>query len=439
MSIFRRLAAGASVTACVALMPLVAAQATPISAAIPDQAAAGSAAGWLASQVNPQGFVPSAPGATTASYSSTAQVALALASAGVDLDLARSSVAYLENHVDAYVQTAGVDGPAQLSLLILDAHALRLDPRNFGGADLVARLLATQQTTGPDAGLFGTETQAANYIAGGYQQGLALAALAAAGVQGTPQTAAGVSWLTSEQCPDGGWTTPDNANNPCNGTPANFQGPDTNATSLAVQGLVAQGASSSRVSSAALAFLSTGQDGDGGWSYYPNTTVTPGSTDPDSTALVIQALIALGQSPAAATYTQSGGNPLSALLSFQLTSGSANGAFDFTSPPASGNLLATYQAVPALEGLTLPWVAPSRGYWEVAKDGGLFAFGDANFYGSMGGKPLTQPVVGIAATPDGHGYWEVASDGGLFAFGDANFYGSMGGKPLTQPVVGIAS
>ncbi len=57
----------------------------------------------------------------------------------------------------------------------------------------------------------------------------------------------------------------------------------------------------------------------------------------------------------------------------------------------------------------------------------------------MGGKPLTQPVVGIAATPDGHGYWEVASDGGLFAFGDANFYGSMGGKPLTQPVVGIAS
>ena len=79
------------------------------------------------------------------------------------------------------------------------------------------------------------------------------------------------------------------------------------------------------------------------------------------------------------------------------------------------------------------------GYWEVASDGGLFAFGDANFYGSMGGKPLNKPIVGMAATPDGGGYWEVASDGGLFAFGDANFYGSMGGKPLNEPVVGMAA
>ena len=79
------------------------------------------------------------------------------------------------------------------------------------------------------------------------------------------------------------------------------------------------------------------------------------------------------------------------------------------------------------------------GYWEVASDGGVFAFGDAQFYGSMGGKPLDQPIVGIAATPDGGGYWEVASDGGIFTFGDAQFFGSMGGKPLDKPVVGIAA
>ena len=41
------------------------------------------------------------------------------------------------------------------------------------------------------------------------------------------------------------------------------------------------------------------------------------------------------------------------------------------------------------------------------------------------------------ATSTGKGYWEVASDGGVFAFGDAAFYGSMGGKPLNAPVVGI--
>ncbi len=74
----------------------------------------------------------------------------------------------------------------------------------------------------------------------------------------------------------------------------------------------------------------------------------------------------------------------------------------------------------------------------MASDGGIFAFGDAAFYGSMGGQPLDQPIVGIAATPDGHGYWEVASDGGIFAFGDAPFSGSMGGRPLDQPIVGLA-
>ena len=63
------------------------------------------------------------------------------------------------------------------------------------------------------------------------------------------------------------------------------------------------------------------------------------------------------------------------------------------------------------------------GYWEVASDGGIFAFGDAGFHGSMGATHLNKPVVGIAATPDGNGYWEVASDGGIFAFGDAGFHG----------------
>jgi hypothetical protein len=78
------------------------------------------------------------------------------------------------------------------------------------------------------------------------------------------------------------------------------------------------------------------------------------------------------------------------------------------------------------------------GYWEVASDGGIFAFGTAKSYGSMGGKPLNAPVVGMASTITGMGYWEVASDGGIFAFGTATFRGSMGGKPLNRPIVGMA-
>ena len=40
----------------------------------------------------------------------------------------------------------------------------------------------------------------------------------------------------------------------------------------------------------------------------------------------------------------------------------------------------------------------------------------------------------MAATPDGNGYWEVAADGGIFAFG-APFYGSRGGLTAGGPVL----
>ncbi|MDP9403790.1 MAG: hypothetical protein M3P85_10810 [Actinomycetota bacterium] len=80
-----------------------------------------------------------------------------------------------------------------------------------------------------------------------------------------------------------------------------------------------------------------------------------------------------------------------------------------------------------------------NGYWMVASDGGVFAFGDARFFGSTGSIRLNQPVVGMAATPSGNGYWLVARDGGIFAFGDARFAGSTGAVRLNQPVVGMAA
>jgi hypothetical protein len=76
-------------------------------------------------------------------------------------------------------------------------------------------------------------------------------------------------------------------------------------------------------------------------------------------------------------------------------------------------------------------VAPApRGYWLVGSDGGIFSFGAAGFFGSMGGTPLQRPVVGITPTSTREGYWLDASDGGIFAFGDAGFYGSIPGQGL---------
>ncbi len=45
----------------------------------------------------------------------------------------------------------------------------------------------------------------------------------------------------------------------------------------------------------------------------------------------------------------------------------------------------------------------------------------------------------MAPTTDGGGYWLVASDGGIFAYGDAPFEGSTGGMSLNRPIVGMAA
>ena len=88
--------------------------------------------------------------------------------------------------------------------------------------------------------------------------------------------------------------------------------------------------------------------------------------------------------------------------------------------------------------VSLATASDGFGYWLAGKDGGVFGFGDAPFFGSMGGHQLNQPIVGIVSTPDLNGYWLVAAGGGIFTFGGAQFYGSMGGHPLNQPVVGMA-
>ncbi len=91
---------------------------------------------------------------------------------------------------------------------------------------------------------------------------------------------------------------------------------------------------------------------------------------------------------------------------------------------------------------------PQHGYWLVGSDGGIFSFGSAGFYGSMGAITLQRPVVGIVPTANRGGYWLDASDGGVFSFGDTQFYGSIPGlglhpagsglpNSLNAPIVGM--
>jgi hypothetical protein len=365
-----RLAASAALAAALTLAPLVpagiAGAASPPT--LPQPAAAQSAANWLATQIQSNGSIESTVTPGTPDYTSTANAVLALASAGVDQAQASSALGFMENNVDAYVRVDGADGPGQLALLILDAHALGVSPRSFGetDTDLVSRLLATQRTTGSEAGLFGVQSATFD---GAYRQGLSLAALAAAGVTSGSKVRAAESWLNSQQCPDGGWTSLITTSNPCNGKPAQFAGPDTNSTALAVEGLEAQGQLGAAAAKSVLQFFKRAEDADGGWGYDPNSAGTPGSTDPDSTALVIQALLALGAPPSSSTFTKSGTDPVASLLADQITSGTGTGGISF--PGISGaDLLATYQAIPALAGVTFAYdlgtptltkIAPSHG------------------------------------------------------------------------------
>ena len=74
----------------------------------------------------------------------------------------------------------------------------------------------------------------------------------------------------------------------------------------------------------------------------------------------------------------------------------------------------------------------------MASDGGIFSYGDAQFYGSAASVP-GQDIVGMAASPDGGGYWEVSTTGRVFSFGDATPAGDIPslGLHLNGFIVGI--
>jgi len=126
--------------------------------------------------------------------------------------------------------------------------------------------------------------------------------------------------------------------------------------------------------------------------------------------------------------------PVSSNQGFWLL-GADGGVFSFGTAPFYGSI----GGIPLNKRIVSMAARPDGGgYWFVASDGGIFAY-KAPFWGSTGSTVLNKPIVGMAATPSGEGYWLVASDGGIFAFGDARFYGSTGGIVLNKPIVGMAT
>jgi len=150
--------------------------------------------------------------------------------------------------------------------------------------------------------------------------------------QTVPLTA--THYLTGMQQPDGGWGYPG-------------LGSSTSTTAWAIQALIASGqpVDSSYVVSG-LNFIKSTQNVDGG---FYDTAIFGTASDTNSTANAAQAILAAGQDPLAGTWRIDSTNPISYLLSMQLS----NGAFEWQTG-FGADLMATAQAIPALLGRPFP-------------------------------------------------------------------------------------
>ncbi len=120
---------------------------------------------------------------------------------------------------------------------------------------------------------------------------------------------------------------------------------DTNTTALVVQALIATGHRDAVGN--ALDYFRRTQNADAGWPYQvPSPYGT--ETDANSTANVLQALTAAGEP--LGNWSKGGqSDPLGALIRLQ---DAQTGAFNYQASTPGANVLATAQAIPALKGVT---------------------------------------------------------------------------------------
>lgn len=310
------------------------------------QVAADAGAGWLARGIGPDGSF----NGTDDEVGAVTEAALALAAAEVGGDAFERAVDYVATHYQDWVtDDQGNDNPGRLGRVAMLAVAAGRDPRAFGGTDdahdLVTRIRRTRTLAGPDAGMYGAivNAQAAVFL-----HSLGMLGLEAAGAAPHDQA---VAWLSDQQCPDGGWTAYRTALQRSDGTCGDRE---IDASGMAVQALAATGATPDHN---AADWLHSVQHPSGGFSFWPDST-----PNANSTALAVQAVIALGEDPAAGRWVRAEGSAMGALLGFQLGCDEPEedrGAFAFiigSGGSKSPNRMATVQAVPAAAGH--PWPLP---------------------------------------------------------------------------------
>lgn len=249
---------------------------------------------------------------------------------GTANDTIEAIFAVTANHYDPATWRRAADKPSLLAAGI--GAAATLSQGHAGGAGKAATALAAargcQPVTMRDIMSFYDANTGRFNPNDGYHA-WAMIGLRALG-QAVPPAA--VQALKNAQKSDGGWAF---------GTWSNTS--DTNGTAVAIQALIAAGEPlTSTAVVRALDYLDGAQNNDGGFPYDPQSPWGRAS-DTNSTAYVVQALIAAGEDPTAGRWKEGNNHPPSYLVGMQL----ANGAFEWQKNQGA-NQLATQQAIPAL-------------------------------------------------------------------------------------------
>jgi len=222
-------------------------------------------------------------------------------------------------------------------VLVLTLLAAGENPRDFRGKNLVAFLQAAQLPSGKFADRLkdGGEVLVNSHI-------WAVLALKAAGAP-IPDPEGARRWLARQQHEDGSfcWDARDRKT------------PDVDTTGMALLALAALGETQeSPVVQKGVRYLESVQLASGGFESW-------GAENPESCSTVILGLTAVGVDPRSPTFRKPGGDPVTALLRFQLPDGS------FEHSQGGGpNEMATYQALLALSALRSPealraWLQPA--------------------------------------------------------------------------------
>jgi hypothetical protein len=290
--------------------------ATPTTA---DLAAVERATTALVSMQDPSGGFPGFSGEVDPAASLDALLALAAArDAGIAVDL-DALLAYVATEALVIAQT----GPAAAARLTLALAAAGENPRSFASVDAVSIVAAGFDDA---TGFCGSQV---------YEHSLCVVALVAAGDEAP---AAWIESLRANQNDDGGWAYDGSAASRLS---------DSNTTALAIQALVAAGvAPDDPALAAGRAFLESLAVAGGGVAYMAGEPLV---ADANSTALGIQAMLALGET------TDDVAAHVAALVALQNDSG----LFGYSADYPDDNLLATVQAIPALLGRVYPWT-PTR-------------------------------------------------------------------------------